>query len=76
MEPGDHALIEQLSQENEEIRKLWGEHLAFEHRLSELGRQRYLTEHEQAEVARIKRLKLAGKDRIEQLLSQARRASA
>jgi uncharacterized protein len=74
MEPGEHALIERLSQENDELRQLWGEHLAYEHRLGELARLRYLTEPEQAEMARIKRKKLAGKDRIELLLGQARRA--
>jgi uncharacterized protein YdcH (DUF465 family) len=44
--------------------RLEAEHLAMENRLAELRRRRSLTSEEQAEEQRLKKLKLATKDRL------------
>jgi hypothetical protein len=72
MEHPDQELIERLCLENEELRTLLREHEAFERKLSDYAERRYLTDVERGEVARLKKLKLAGKDRIEMILAPAR----
>jgi uncharacterized protein YdcH (DUF465 family) len=70
MESYERAEIERLVGSDEELARLWEEHLAYESRIEELARRRYLTSSESAERARLKKLKLAGKDRIAAILSQ------
>ena len=75
MEVSDKELLESLCKENEELRKLVEDHEAYEKSLEAYASRRYLTDAERAEVARLKRQKLAGKDRIERMLVEARRAA-
>jgi uncharacterized protein len=72
MEKKDAALIEQLIPENSELEKLVKEHKEFETRLEEFNKKIYLTEEENRERKRIQKLKLAGRDRIEQILRSHR----
>lgn len=76
MDTADLELIEELAPRNEELRLLVQAHRAFEEQLDELGRRRYLSVTEQQEVARIKKEKLRGKDRILQILAEHRRGRA
>lgn len=74
MESQDVALIEQASRQDQVLAQLWEEHLALEHQLSKLERKPYLTTEEQVERNRIKKIKLAGRDKIESILAHYRTA--
>ena len=72
MEKKDEELIDRLIPENEELRKLVKEHKEFESQLEELKKRLYLSDEENREKRRIQKLKLAGRDRIEQILKDYR----
>ena len=72
MEKSDQRLIEELIRSNEELAALWREHLDFEEKLEDMNRRVYLTPEEQIERKSIQKMKLAGRDRIEIILSQHR----
>ncbi len=72
MEKTDQQLIEQLIQSNEELAGLWREHLAFEEKLEDMNNRIYLAPEEQIERKSIQKMKLAGRDRIEVILSEHR----
>ncbi|MBI2345454.1 MAG: YdcH family protein [Deltaproteobacteria bacterium] len=72
MEPKDMQLIEQHSTHDATLAKLWQEHVVYEQQLDKLERKPYLTTDEQVERNRLKKLKLAGRDRIETILAQYR----
>lgn len=73
MEKKDQELIERLMPEHEELRRLVDEHREFERKLAEFNKRLYLTDEETLEKKRIQKLKLAGRDRIEQILDEYRR---
>ena len=72
MEKRDEELIDRLIPENEELRKLVKEHKEFESQLEELKKRLYLSDEENREKRRIQKVKLAGRDRIEQILRDYR----
>jgi uncharacterized protein len=72
MEEKDEELIGQLIPENPELEKLVKEHKEFEAQLEEFNKKIYLTDEENRERKRIQKLKLAGRDRIEQILRSHR----
>ncbi len=76
MEARDLELIGKLIAQDEELRKLMEEHRALEQELEKYATKRYLTSSEEVEKKRIQKLKLAGKDRIEAILSAYRRSAA
>lgn len=71
MESSEIELIHHLSAKNDELRHLYMQHQKYEGALSRLI-VRYPSESEQREIARVKRLKLRGKDRIQQILTANR----
>lgn len=71
MESSEIELIHHLSAKNDELRHLYIQHQKYEGALSRLI-VRYPSESEQREIARVKRLKLRGKDRIQQILTANR----
>lgn len=73
MEERDLKLIKELLPQNEELRRLMEEHESFERQLSKFQQKKYLTPEEEIEKKRIQKLKLAGKDRIEAILSTYRK---
>jgi len=73
MEKQDLELIEQLADKDPELKKFWEEHHEFERRLEEFNRRPYLTTAETMERKRLQKLKLAGRDRMEQILAKYRR---
>ena len=73
MEKQDLELIEQLADKDPELKKFWEEHREFERRLEEFNRRPYLTTAETMERKRLQKLKLAGRDRMEQILAKYRR---
>ncbi len=72
MEKQDLELIEQLTDKDPELKKFWDEHNELERRLEEFNRRPYLTAAETMERKRLQKLKLAGRDRMEQILAQYR----
>jgi uncharacterized protein YdcH (DUF465 family) len=63
---------DQLLASHEEFRKLAIEHTQYKERLATLTEKRYLTEDEQLEEVRLKKLKLRLKDQMESIERQYR----
>jgi hypothetical protein len=77
MEPRDVQLIESLlagapDPSHAELRRLWDEHRRLEQELDALRRRPHLTSEEESREREIRKLKLAGRDRIEAILRAAR----
>jgi uncharacterized protein YdcH (DUF465 family) len=68
MEETELQLIRRLIPKNRELKKLWDEHLEYEEKLEQLNRRRYLSTEEEVRRKEIQKLKLRGKDRIEEIL--------
>ena len=58
---------ESLLASNEEYRKLYQEHTDLENRLRSLSEKAVLSDAEQIEESKLKKLKLAGRDRMEEI---------
>lgn len=59
---------DRLMATSEEFRRLAAEHTSYERRIEELGSRRYLSEEEQLEEARLKKMKLHLKDQMEHIV--------
>jgi uncharacterized protein YdcH (DUF465 family) len=66
------AIREQLMASSEEYQRLCQEHARYAAQLARLAAKPYLTEQEQMEEVRLKKLKLRVKDQMEILVHQAR----
>ena len=69
----DIELIEKLLTENEELANLWREHQQLDLQLDGMGQRPYLSPQDEQEVKKLKKVKLAGRDRIEAILADYRR---
>jgi len=76
MEVKEEALIQSLIDTDPELRRHYEEHVKLKRRLEELRQKFYLTEEEKVEEKRIQKQKLAGKDRIMEILARHRQAVA
>ena len=76
MEIKEEALIHSLIDSDPELRRHYEEHVELKQRLEELRQKPYLTEKEQVEQKRIQKQKLAGKDRMMEILARYRQAAA
>jgi len=72
MAENEQELIQRLSEENPRFRKLHEEHILFEKKLQEYEEMTYISEEEELERKKIKKLKLAGKEEMESMLSEMR----
>jgi uncharacterized protein YdcH (DUF465 family) len=72
MEERDLALIKTWVQQDPELKQRIDEHEEYERRLEEFNRRPYLTAEETLERKRLQKLKLAGRDKIEQILAKYR----
>ena len=72
MEQRDKLLIEKHIDHDEELKKFVDEHVLFEKQLAELNDKIYLTPDEEMKQKKLKKLKLAGRDKIEQILKKYR----
>ena len=72
MEKKDEELIHTLLEREPELRQYYEEHVDLERQLSSLQQKHYLTADEEVEKKRLQKLKLAGKDRIMEILARYR----
>jgi len=72
MNESEALLLQRLATRDVEVERLLSRHQAFEERLAQLDRHRWLSAEERREMTELKRRKLAGRDRMQQIL----RASA
>jgi hypothetical protein len=72
MEQKDEELIQTLLEREPELRRYYEEHVDLERQLNALQHKFYLTPEEEVEKKRLQKLKLAGKDRIMEILSRYR----
>ena len=76
MEIKEEELIRSLIDTDPELRECYEEHQTLKQRLGELRQQSHLTEEEEMEEKRIQKQKLAGKDRMMQILARHRQQTA
>jgi uncharacterized protein len=69
---GRAELVMRLARENEEFSRMVREHQELDRKVAELEARPYLSPDEEVELKRIKKLKLAGKDRMEAILATYR----
>lgn len=72
MEQIDVELIQTLLSNNEELARLWAAHQELGVQVDALDGRVYLSPEEQVELKRLKKVKLAGRDRMEQILAEYR----
>jgi uncharacterized protein YdcH (DUF465 family) len=72
MEKKDEELIRTLLASEPELRDRYEEHRQLEEQLESLQQRPYLSAEEEFEKKRLQKLKLAGKDRIMEILSRHR----
>jgi uncharacterized protein YdcH (DUF465 family) len=72
MEPWELELIETYKDQDEELKACVLEHQELERKIEELNARVYLTPEEEYERKRLQKLKLAGRDKMEQILSRYR----
>lgn len=76
MEAKEEAMIRSLLDTDPELRHHYEEHVELKRRLEELRQKPHLTEDEELEQKRIQKQKLAGKDRMMEILARYRQAAA
>jgi uncharacterized protein YdcH (DUF465 family) len=72
MEKHDEELIRTLVDRDPELKRFYEEHLELEKQLAALQHKHFLTPEEEIERKRIQKVKLAGKDRIMEILGRHR----
>ena len=76
MELHEEALIRSLMATDTDLRHHYEEHAELKRQSEELKLKPHLTEEEELELKRIQKQKLAGKDRIMEILSRHRQPAA
>jgi len=72
MEKKDEELIQSLLEREPELRQYYEEHVDLERRLVVYQQKLHLTTEEEVEKKRLQKLKLAGKDKIMEILARYR----
>ena len=68
----NNPAIRSLLEANEEFRKLFQEHETLEKELADFDKYHYLSPQQELERKRIQKIKLKGKDRMEEIIRLAR----
>ncbi len=68
MEQYELNLLAKYSEKDEELKRLWDEHVRYEKQLERYENKIYLTPGEELEVKELKKKKLAGKTRMHTIL--------
>jgi uncharacterized protein YdcH (DUF465 family) len=72
MEARDEQLILSVVDRDPELKRLHEEHLQLEKQLAQLNHKGFLNAEEEVERKRLQKVKLAGKDRMMEILSRYR----
>jgi hypothetical protein len=72
MEKKDEELIQTLLEREPELRRYYEEHVDLERQLNGYQQKVHLTTEEEVEKKRLQKLKLAGKDKIMEILARHR----
>jgi hypothetical protein len=72
MEKHEEELIRSLIHQDDELKRYYEEHLELERQLDAFQHKHYLTPEEDIEKKRLQKIKLAGKDRIMEILGRHR----
>jgi len=72
MENREEQTIVSLLDKDPELKKFYEEHQDLEKKLAEFQHKHYLSPEDEVEMKKIQKLKLAGKDRIMELLGKHR----
>jgi len=72
MEKHEEELIRSLIHKDDELKRYYEEHLELERQLEAFQHKHYLTPEEDIEKKRLQKIKLAGKDRIMEILGRHR----
>ena len=72
MEEEDEQLIRSLLEREPDLRRYYEEHVELERQLEVFHQKLYLTPEEEVEKKHLQKLKLAGKDKIMEILSRYR----
>ena len=72
MEKKDEELIRQLMGTDDELRRHYEEHVQLEKQLNQLNRHLHLSAEQELERKQLQKRKLAGKDRMMQILDRHR----
>jgi uncharacterized protein len=76
MEEKDEELIKSLLEREPDLRRYYEEHVDLERQLQGYQQKLYLSPEEEVEKKRLQKLKLAGKDKIMEILSRYRSGTA
>ncbi len=76
MELKDEQTIVSLIDKDTELKKIYDEHREFEKQLAEFQHKHHLSPEEEIEMKKIQKLKLAGKDRMMEILEKYRQSGA
>ena len=76
MEMKDEQTIVSLLDKDAELRRFYEEHRELEKKLADFQHKHHLSPEEEVEMKKIQKLKLAGKDRIMEILGRYRQAGA
>lgn len=76
MELKDEQTIVSLLDKDPELKKYYEEHRELEKQLADFQHKHHLTAEEEVEMKKIQKLKLAGKDRMMEILGRYRQAGA
>ncbi len=66
----DSEIKKILVEENEEFKRIYEEHQNYENQLKDYQQKHFLTSEEEIEVKKIKKKKLALKDRMQQIINE------
>lgn len=64
----DQTLLQDLIENNPRFRMLYEEHTLFEKKLTELEKKGFLSDQEELDKNKIKKMKLVGKDEMKEIL--------
>ena len=63
-------LIKSLEEQNEEFKDLQKKHLEYEAKLEKIAEKKFLTPEEEIKKKQLKKLKLLGRDRMEDIINE------
>ena len=72
MEKNDERLIQSLLDKDAELKRFYDEHVDLERQITLFQQKAYLTPEEEFQKKQLQKLKLAGKDRIMEILARYR----